>query len=579
MALSGSFANTICSGHYGIRVDWTATQSVANNTSTITAKVYMYGDWALGIGTRTCTVSINGVSSSFTAPAISQGNTNWSVLLGSVSQTVAHNSDGTKSVALAATANFEATISGTYYASISASTTATLNTIARASTPTLSASSVAFGSAITIYTNRASSSFTHHLYYSINGGSEVAITSGIGASYSWTVPSSLMNNIPNATSATITFRLYTFNGSTNIGSKTISFKATVPSSVVPTINSITCTDPTGYLSTYGGYVQNKSKVNVVVSGSGTYSSSIIACKVVANGVTYATHNITTGVLKSSGTNTITVTITDSRGRTATKTTSISVLAYSNPRITALSAYRCLSDGTADESGAYMKVTVAASITSLNSKNAKTFTLKYKVQSATSYTTSSTWSSAYSVATSVVIAADVNSSYDIQLIATDAFTSIPANTSIGTAFTLMDFNATGRGIGIGKVSEQDAFECDLPAIFSSCKTTSGANLDSLLQNTAGKFVLPNGLKICWGRADTVATSYATLRNASVFFPVVFSANPVVIAGKTNSYNSSVEMRITVGSGATTTTNTVLWASDPNGEISNLSVSIRWIAIGY
>ena len=41
MALSGSFEKSLVSGHYVIRVEWSATQSVVNNTTTPTAKIYL----------------------------------------------------------------------------------------------------------------------------------------------------------------------------------------------------------------------------------------------------------------------------------------------------------------------------------------------------------------------------------------------------------------------------------------------------------------------------------------------------------------------------------------------------------
>ena len=598
MAVSGSFYNTICSGHYGVRVDWTATQSVANNTSTITAKVYMYGDWAIEIGARTHTITINGVAQTITSSTITQGNGSWSVLLGTVTQAVAHNADGTKSLAMSVSAGFQATIQGTYYESIAASSTVALNTIARASQPTLSASSVNFGSAITVTTNRASSAFTHHLYYSINGGSEIAITTGITTSYAWTIPVSLINNIPNATSATITLRLYTFNGSTNIGSKTVSFIATVPTSTVPSISAITCTDPTGYLSTYGGYVQTKSTLKVAVTAAGVYSSTIKSYKIIANGRTYTANNITTDVLVTSGTNTITVTVTDSRGRTYTKTATITVLAYTAPTITSLSAYRCLSDGTADEDGAYMKVTVAASITSLNSKNTKSFALKYKIQTATSYTTYTTVTNAYSVATSYIIAAGVDYSYDIQLVATDAFETITANAVIGTSYTLIDYRNTGKGIAFGKASEKDAFECNMDAEFlgavvgATIETSAGANLDELLDlkgtalDSNEKYVKIGNYVIMWGSITSGMTRQSNnLVQSTIAFPIalvntnyaslvnpIFGAAAASIYGNASGHivsqtTTSAAIRVYSKEGAFTTTN-----------IANYIMNCTWLVIG-
>ena len=40
MALSGSFGNTWRKG-YRVQLDWEATQNIANNTTTVTAKIYL----------------------------------------------------------------------------------------------------------------------------------------------------------------------------------------------------------------------------------------------------------------------------------------------------------------------------------------------------------------------------------------------------------------------------------------------------------------------------------------------------------------------------------------------------------
>ena len=53
MASSGSFSNSIVSGHYKLKVDWSQAQDVSANASTITCKLYLINDWSLGIGSRT----------------------------------------------------------------------------------------------------------------------------------------------------------------------------------------------------------------------------------------------------------------------------------------------------------------------------------------------------------------------------------------------------------------------------------------------------------------------------------------------------------------------------------------------
>lgn len=486
MALSGSFSASQRNGSETVRCDWTGTQDITNNKTTITAKLYFTNQYALNIGSRTHTITINGTKKTITSAAITSAGEH---LIGTVSVDVPHNADGSKTVSMAFVFSLQATLSGTYYESISKSTTATLNTIPRASQPTVSASSVNFGSNITISTNRASSSFTHELYYSINGTAMVLIpgAKSVGASFTWTVPEGTMVNIPNDTSATITVTAWTYKGTALIGTKSVSFTAKVPSSVKPTISTITCTDPTGYLSTFSGYVQSKSTLKIAVAAEGAKTSTgivtsiIKSYKIVANGNTYTSNNSTTGKLKTSGANTISVTVTDSRGRTATKTTTISVLAYAVPTISRLSVIRCNSAGTADEDGSYMKVTVAASITALNDKNGKSFVLKYKKDSATSYTTYQTYTSSYTYSRDAIISIGKDDIYNVVVEATDSFSTSTYQVDMGTAYTLLDFNKDGKGIAFGKASTQDGFDVDMATLFRQDVTTEKGNqLDSKIQ---------------------------------------------------------------------------------------------------
>lgn len=264
--------------------------------------------------------------------------------------TVTHNADGSKTAA----------ISGYWYtgiapAELSASDSITLTTIPRATTPTLSASSVAAGGSVTINTPRASSSFTHTLTYSF-GTKSGTIASSVGTSYAWTVPLSILTGIPNTTSGTCTITCKTYNGSTLIGTKTVTLKITAPSSVVPTISSVAIAEAVTSVKTkFGAYVQNKSKLTVKTTAAGAQGSTISSCKVTVNGVTYTGTNITTGVITISGSVSVKATVTDSRGRTATKTETITVLEYFNPTILAFSGVRCTDTGEEDDEGTGLKL--------------------------------------------------------------------------------------------------------------------------------------------------------------------------------------------------------------------------------
>ena len=190
MASSGSFSGSIRDGHYKLRVDWSQSKNVSANTSTITCKLYLVNDWSLSISGRTDnTCTIDGTALTLSSPAIGSTGTH---LLGTVSKTVNHASDGSKSLTISAVFQIRATLSGTYYGTISASANITLDSIPRASS--VSAANMTMGTAGTITISRASSSFTHTLTYSFGNTSGTIITKTTATSVKWTPPLSLASN-------------------------------------------------------------------------------------------------------------------------------------------------------------------------------------------------------------------------------------------------------------------------------------------------------------------------------------------------------------------------------------------------
>ena len=136
LASSGSFSGSIRDGHYAVRVDWTQTKNVSENTSTITCRIYLVNDWSLSINSRNNnTMTIDGKAQNFTSPSIGSTGTH---LLGTVSQKVMHGSDGGKAISMSVVFKIQATLSGTFYDSITANTTVTLDSIPRASSVTAS---------------------------------------------------------------------------------------------------------------------------------------------------------------------------------------------------------------------------------------------------------------------------------------------------------------------------------------------------------------------------------------------------------------------------------------------------------
>lgn len=453
MASSGSFSGSIRDGHYKLRVDWSQSKNTSANTSTITCKMYLVNDWSLSINSRsTNTTTIAGTKKTYTSPSISSTGTH---LLGTVSQTVTHDSDGSKSISMSSVFYIQATLSGTYYDSISASATVTLDSIPRASS--VSASNVNMGSATTITITRASSSFTHTLKYAFGSTSGTIATKTTSTSVSWTPALTLANQIPNALTGTCTITCETYNGSTKIGSKTCTLTLTVPSSVKPTMTSLTATRVDGDVpSTWGIYVQTKSKVTLAITGAaGSYGSTISSYSITGGGFTSTASSFTTGFLNTSGTITFTATVTDSRGRVSTaKTVSITVQAYSPPSFTSYLSQRCTSGGTVNDEGTYVRGLVSFSYSTCSSKNTVTGSIQYKKSSATSWTSAGV---AFSSGTAVIFgggAISTETSYDIKYTLTDAFTSVSIQDIVSTAAVVMDFKAGGKGVAVGKVAEND-----------------------------------------------------------------------------------------------------------------------------
>ena len=183
MATSGSFSNYPVN-NFGLYCTWSASQSVTGNYSDVTLNVYLKY-YTLSVGSRSdSTVSINGVSETYTAPAISDSVSGYdTTLLKTYTVRVNHNSNGTKTgVALSASWRFSGTYSGTSIGTITASTTVDLDSLDRTA-PTVSCSV----SNITAngFKISATSSATADIWqYSTNGGTnwtQFSTTAGTSA--------------------------------------------------------------------------------------------------------------------------------------------------------------------------------------------------------------------------------------------------------------------------------------------------------------------------------------------------------------------------------------------------------------
>lgn len=460
MATSSAFDTSNTNIKYKITVT-EGTVDVANNTSPVTVTVNFYrtniGYETYGSGTVYC--KINGVTYSASVTS-SQKITSGGINLFSKTVTIPHNADGSKTIYVSAWINHSQVTSSEQGFNV------TLTSIPRATTPTLSATSFDMGSSVTISTPRASSSFTHTLTYQF-GSLSGTIATGVATSRTWTVPLTLANAIPNATSGTGSITCQTYNGSTLIGSKSVTFTAKVPASAVPSISSVSIVEAVeGIASKFNGFVQNRSKLNVSINASGVYNSTITTYETYIQAVHYSGSSFTSNLITASGTIGVLTIVTDSRGRTTQITNNVTILEYSSPTIAAFSAYRCDDNGDPNYEGTKLKVTVNFDISTVNNLNDKYYEILYKVKGASSWAGTLVSGNIYSRNDSFITSAlfSGDEAHELMIRIWDFFVTgdngVNASLDIPTAFTLVDFRSTGKGIAFGKVSESDNMEIAL-----------------------------------------------------------------------------------------------------------------------
>lgn len=420
-----------------VRIKWTSQQTGSSYNDAPGDKAYYY-------------ITINGGTMTehtvaFTLPQ----NTTKTILDTTI--TVNHNPDGTGSVKVETWMDTEISAGV-----ITQTKTLTLDTIPRASSVSAPRTGT-LGTALAITIDRKSTSFTDKLYYKVGSKDAELITSNAGDSYSWTPPVSLASNAPNSTKLAVTLITNTYNGSTYVGRSECVVELSIPESVAPTL-SVALSDPTKVSTTYGGYVQLRSKITVELTADGSQGSTIKSYSIkVGNFYAATTSSGTTDYLPSSGKVNVVCSVTDSRGRTTTTTQPVTVLPYSSPTISAISAARCNQDGSANRSGAYGKVTFSAAITALSNKNTAAYMVQYRAHG------DELWTDAGSVANgnynpanvSVVFAAETNTRYAVRVVATDKFERVEsAIRDLPAAFILMDLAKSKKSVGVGRECDKD-----------------------------------------------------------------------------------------------------------------------------
>ena len=299
---------------------------VANNRSYISTELWILGSSYSAYNVDCNVTGANGYTNSHLTA-------NGWVKLVSGGFWAPHNADGTGSATV-----------GSYYSSGYGNMpygefTLTLTKIARASQPSINtwpnnSPDITAGVACTIHMNKQAN-FTHKVSYWF-GNKKGTIATGVVDNCSWTPPTSLLDQIPNASTGSGTISVETYSGSTKIGeTKSCGFTLHLPNNSEPTIGTITLTEQHAGVKAKNANVtvQQISKKLVSVPVSAKYSASIKT--VTCDGVTLSNNNGTyTGYISNKSNGTYKITAIDSRGLKSSNSVTQTFYEYAKPFITA-----------------------------------------------------------------------------------------------------------------------------------------------------------------------------------------------------------------------------------------------------
>lgn len=496
MATSASCSAAFGGGNGNVTMTMTRTSvNVDGNYDLWTATLTKYYKWNISSSaTKYGSMWANGVL--IWSGGVTIGGSGTKTLATVTNIKIPHDSNGSKHFDFSFSQELKVTLSGNYVGSVSASGGIDCDVIPRATKPYCSPASVYFGNSVTIKTPRASSDFGHVITYSFYDKTEQIADNQWNDEFKWTVPTSLINKMPNTSQAYICFRVDTYSRSGKfIGSNYCTLDVVLPSGYGPTVTGITYTNEDAAIAKRFGastIIQGVSKVKCNVSATAKNSATITYYQNEIDGQSIPGPNsfFTTQPLKSSGTVVLKSTVTDSRGQKATLSKNISVTEWWSPAVKNVTAQRWnVTSNKADDEGTAVKITYSFSIAPVANKNDKSVMIQYK--NGETWTTLATYTDSYSGENKVYISSagkfSTDNAYSFRVLVKDYFTTdgVASYAAIAPSFKLLDFSADGRGIGVGCKAESGKLKVDMPL---EAQSFNGYKFDFETENQIDTWVL-------------------------------------------------------------------------------------------
>ncbi len=458
MASNGSFNTNSYDGRH-VQFSWNvASQSVANNNTTINWSISAVGGSSSWYRSNPTGVYINGNCVYYNGTRVQQ----YKGTIASGSYTIGHNSEGN--------ASFSASVSSAIYSAsvnCNGSGSWSLPQIARASQPSCitwpnTTENIGdIGSTITIHMNSHSSAFTHTVRYSFYDLNET-IATGVKDNCRWTIPDSFYSKMPNLNSSWGTIYADTYNGSTKIGTKSVKFTCNV-ANANPAIDKIDyydsnqktsdITDDNQIIIRNNSNLEFKltnlialkyatlSKVEILLNGitkSATLSGSSVPSQVINFGIVNSSSNLTASI-----------SVIDSRGNKTSYSKDITIVDWVQPS----AIINCQRENNFYST---THLTVDGSISSINDKNVIKIQYQYKKTTDTNYSTLNTIQD--NTQTSFEI--DNKFAWDIRVIVSDLIGSTTYNLFVDKGIPIVYFDRLLSSMGVNCFPKYDnSFEAN------------------------------------------------------------------------------------------------------------------------